>query len=327
MSAPVPETAPPEEGEAPPPRRAGRATVAAAAVLVLIVAAIGTMPFWAPQVMQLLPWGAAAPKPQPAPPPSIAQAPPTPDPAIAALKAQAAQNAAALQALGQQVAALAAKPPPDLGPLQQQIAALSASVADLSQKLAALDKAARAAPADDTALVLVLLQIEEAVEIARPFAAEYQALVTLSRGHSDIAAAAAPLAGPAAAGVASRAALTARLHQLAPQIAAAQPPVKSGWRSQVVARLRSLVTIRRIDGAGQSPAEAAVSAAERDLAGGNLDAAIGALSGLSGANLAAARPWLDSARQRLLVETTLRQVTILVTAELGGAPPAPAKSD
>jgi hypothetical protein len=326
MSAPAPETAPPEEGEAPPPHRVGRATIAVAAVLVLIVAAIGTTPFWAPPVMQLLPWSAAPPQPQPAPPPPVAQVPPVPDPAIAALKAQAAQNAATLQALGQQVAALAAKPPADLGPLQQQIAALSASVADLSQKLAALDKATHAAPADDTALVLVLLQIEEAIEIARPFEAEYQALLSLSRGRPDIAAAAAPLAGPAAVGVASRAALIARLHQLAPQITAAQP-TKSGWRSQIVARLRSLVTIRRIDGAGQSPAEAAVSAAERDLAGGNLDAAIGALSGLGGANLAAAQPWLDSARQRLLVETTLRQITTLVTAGLASAAPASAKSE
>jgi hypothetical protein len=247
------------------------------------------------------------------------------DPALAALKTQSTQNTAALQELGQQVAALAARPAPDLAPLQQQIASLSASVADLTQKTAVLDKAAQSGPADAAALALVLLQIEQAVEIGRPFEAEYRALIALSRDHPDIANAATPLAGPAASGVASRAVLIARLHQLAPQIAAASPPAEPGWRSQIVARLRSLVTIRRVDGDGQSPAEAAVSAAERDLAGGDLDAAITALSALDGANLAAAQPWLGMARQRLEVETVLRRVEILVTAELGGAPTVPAK--
>jgi hypothetical protein len=125
--------------------------------------------------------------------------------------------------------------------------------------------------------------------------------------------------------VASRAVLAARLHQLAPQIAAAAPPAKSSWRSQIVARLRSLVTIRRIDGAGQSPAEAAVSNAERELTGGDLKAAVDALAGLGGTNLAAAQPWLGMALQRLAVETALRQIRTLVTAELGEAPAAPAK--
>jgi hypothetical protein len=117
--------------------------------------------------------------------------------------------------------------------------------------------------------------------------------------------------------------LIARLHQLAPRIADAAPPAELGWRSQIVARLRSLVTIRRIDGDGQSPAEAAVSAAESALAGGDLDAAITALSALDGANLAAAQPWLGMARQRFEVETVLQRIETLITAELGTSPAKP----
>jgi len=326
---PPPAEPPPEVAAPPPPHRVGRAILAAAAVVVVAFAAIAATPFWAPAVIQLLPWGAAPAKPQPQPalPPAAALPPapatPAPDPALAVLKTQSAQNAAALQALGQQVAALAAKPAPDLAPLQQQVASLSASVADLTQKIAALDKAAQAGPADAAALALVLLQIEQAVEIGRPFGAEYRALITLSRDHPDIAAATTPLAAPAASGVASRAVLIARLHQLAPRIADAAPPAEPGWRSQIVARLRSLVTIRRIDGDGQSPAEAAVSAAESALAGGDLDAAITALSALDGANLAAAQPWLGMARQRFEVETVLQRIETLITAELGAAPAKP----
>jgi hypothetical protein len=317
--------APPPE-PAPPRRRVGWVAPVALAAFVLIVGAAAATPFWAPAVMQLLPWGVPAPTPAPAPAP-VAQ-----DDALAARVAalEAAQtrgnqNAAVLQTLGQRIAALEAKPGPDLTPLQNQLTSLAASVADLTQKIGTLDKAAQTAPSDGTALALLLLQIREAVEAGRPFDGEYQALITISRSHPDIAAAATPLAEPATSGVASRAVLAARLHQLAPQIVAAAPPAKSSWRSQIVARLRSLVTIRRIDGAGQSPAEAAVGNAERALAGGDLKAAIDALSGLGGVNLAAAQPWLGMARQRLAVETALRQIETLITAELGGAPAAPAK--
>lgn len=328
---PVAELPPPEpqpETEPVAARRAGWVAPAAVALLVLVAGALATTPYWAPPLMEVLPWGGRPPSATPAPAP----APSARDDALAAriaaleaAQAKSNQAAAALQALSQRIAALEAKPAPDLTPLQNQMTSLAASVADLTKKIGVLDKA-QAAPSDGTAMALVLLQINGAVQTGRPFDAEYQALLTLSHDHPDIAAAAAPLAEPAKSGVASRAVLATRLHQLAPQIAAAPPPAKSSWRSQIVARLRSLVTIRRIDGPGQSPAEEAASNAEKALAGGDLNGAIAALSGLSGGNLAAAQPWLGMARQRLAVETALRQIETLVAAGLGGAPPSPAKS-
>jgi hypothetical protein len=323
---PPPVDLPPDP--APPARRIGWVTLVALAAVVVIVGAIAATPYWAPPVMQVLPWGTPASTPAAAPTPAPAAHDDGMAARVAALEAaqaKANQNAATVQALGQRIAALEARPGPDLTPLQNQLTSLAASVVDLTQKIGTLDKTAPAAPADGTALALLLLQIGDAVEAGRPFDAEYQALAALSRSHPDIAAAAAPLADPAKSGVASRTVLVLRLRQLAPQIAAAAPAAKSSWRSQIVARLRSLVTIRRIDGAGQSPAEAAVSNAERVLTGGDLKAAIDALSGLGGANLAAAQSWLGMARQRLAVETALRQIETLVTAELGGAPAAPAK--
>ena len=328
----LPEPVSPSETAAPSarPRTLGPALTAAAAVLVFAVVAIGATPFWAPVVIGLLPWGAEQAKPAPAPAP----APTAPDPALAALRTQAAQNAAVLQTLSQQVAALAAKPPPDLAPLREQIAALGATVGDLSEKVASLGdlsqrvaslaKAAQAektAPTDETALALVLLQIHAAVAVGRPFDAEYRTLAALARNHPEITAAAAPLAEQATTGVPSSTALISRLHELAPRITNAAPPPKPGWRSQLVAQLRSLVTIRRLDGAGQSPAEATVATAERDLAGGDLDGAVAVLSGLSGPKLAAAQPWLAMARQRLAAEAALRQIAALVTAGLGGSTP------
>jgi hypothetical protein len=300
---------------APKPRRIGTPVLVAAVAVVLVIGAIGATPFWAPALMRFLPWGPPATTPHAA----------ATEPALAAMREEAGRNAAALQLLGQRVAAIEARPGADLSPLQQQLTALTKSTADLTRSVVALEKAAQAQPAADpslAALALVLLQIRDAVELGRPFEPEYQALVALARDHHDIAAAAAPLAGPAERGVATHLVLGERLRQLAPQIATAKPPPKATWKSQIVAQLRKLVTIRRIDGDAQTPAEAAVGTAQRDMASGDLAGAVEALDTLGAANQAVAEPWLRMAKQRLAVEAALRQVTTTLTAALAGAAPA-----
>jgi hypothetical protein len=328
LSEPAEESGPPAPPppEAPPlnvPRRLGAPVLIAAGVVLVIIIAIAATPFWAPGIMAVLPWGSTAAGPQPASP-----QPATPDPALALARAQASQAAAAVQQLAQRVAALEAKPappPPNLSPIEQQLGMLKGTITELNDKVAALDKAQRDQPATDpkiTAMALALLQIRDAVEIGRPFEAEYRALVALAYEHPEIASAAAPLEGPATSGVASRTALVARLRELAPQIATAKSPPKATWKSQIVARLRSLVTIRRIDGADQTPAEGAASAAERALASGDLAGAVAALDKLSGPSQAAAQPWLQMAKARLAVEAALRQVEAALTVAVGGAAPA-----
>jgi hypothetical protein len=242
------------------------------------------------------------------------------------------QAAAAIKELDRRIAALEAKPAAPAGEiaeLRQQAAKLSTAVADLGARVGAAETsiaAEKAAPAQsavdptDSAVLLTLLRIREAVEVARPFAAEYDAFTALAQPRPEIAAAAAPLAEPAKTGVASRAVLIARLHALAGVIVTAEaPPAEPDWSDKVLARLRGLVTIRRIDGAGQSEPEAVVSAAERALAGGDLAAAIAALDRLAGPPAEAARPWLQMARQRLAVEAALQRVEELLTARLGAA--------
>lgn len=328
------EPAAPVPPPAAPSRHIGMGMVGAAAalVVVVVVAAIAATPFWAPPVIHLLPWGQAEDKPRA----------PASDPALATARAEASREAAAVQQLSQRVAALEsrpapdvlplqqrvaaleAKPPPDLSAIQQQLTALDKTTADLSQKIAALDKAEQQQNAGDPkamALTLALLQIRGAIEAGRPFEPEYQAFVTLSRDRPDIAAAITPLGEAAQHGVASRAVLSERLRQLAPRIANARPPPNNTLKSQVVARLRSLVTIRRIEGADETPAEAAVSEAQDDVAGGDLAGAIAALDRLDGPAKTAAEPWLKMAKTRLAVETALRQAQAALTASLGSAAP------
>lgn len=329
MSEPAPE--PVSESDTPPAVRWLRRPVLwLAGVLLAIAVEIAAAPFWAPAVMHLLPWGAPPPPPPPTAPDSGLAA------RLAALEGahgDQAKTAAALQQLTQRIVGLETKPAPpapaaaDLAPVQQQLASLSKAVADLNATVASLEaKPPLAPPAADTgtALALVLLQIREAIDVARPFRAEYGALLALAHDRPEIAAAAAPLEGPAVAGVASRTALVDRLRQLAPQIAVAPLPAKRGWWEQITRELRSLVTIRRIEGEGQTAEEAAVGNAQRALGSGDLAGAAAALDGLSGPGKAAAEPWLRMARDRLAAEAALHRIEALVTAQLGGA--APAKS-
>ena len=126
--------------------------------------------------------------------------------------------------------------------------------------------------------------------------------------------------------------LAKRLRELAGGIAGAGAPAapsdpgSAGWGEAALARLRGLVTIRRVDGAKPGGAEAAVNAAELALAGGDLAAAVAALDKLTGAPAEAAAPWLRMARQRLAVDAALRRLEALVTARLGSPTTAPGSS-
>lgn len=305
--------------------------------LVLVVLLIGTAPFWAPA----LPWGAPPARPVAAAPSAPTAPPPAASSPAAALPAvqprsnqqsreQEEATGAALEQLGRRLAALearpAAAPASDIADIRQQIAKLSSAIAELTTRVEAVDREAAGrvqSAATDSALVLSLLQIRDAVAAGRPFVAEYDAFAALSRNHAEIAAAAAPLAGPAKTGVASRDVLAARLHALAGTIAAtkapaAAPGAATGWADEALSRLRGLVKIRRIDGDGESAGpEAAVKAAEQMLAGGDLAGAIDKVDRLGGAAAEAADPWLRMAKQRVAVEAAIERTEAALATRLG----------
>ena len=295
-----------------------------AGALLLVVMLVASGPLWAP----LLPWAARnepareAPEP-PHEPPRL----PSTTPADAAL-----------QALDRRVAALEARPAASASDLAE----IRGEVEKLAARIKTIDKTVQSRPTGDPtdiALVLALLQIRDAVEAGRPFRAPYEALVALAQARPEIAAAAAPLAGPATDGMAGRPVLANRLHELAPAIAATPPangPAKSAaaasdWAGQTWQRLSGLVTIKRIDKAGQDqeaggPA-ASVDAAMQALAGGDLEGAVGALDRLTGAPAETAAPWLRMAKGRLAAEAALQRIEALLVARLGTPPNAPAGSE
>ena len=181
--------------DAPEPRRPDYRPIAIglAGALLLVVALVGTAPLWAPQ----LPWAA---------PPDAALEQRLLVAAERQRKQDEAASAAARQALDKRVAALEAKPatpPPEFGELRQQVAKLATTAAELATRVDAVDRAVHAQPAVETtdmALALALLQIRDAIELGRPFEPAYDSLAALARARPEIAAAAAPLAGPAKSG-------------------------------------------------------------------------------------------------------------------------------
>ena len=341
---------------APPSASPARSALWLAAALALVIAGVALSPFWAPAIAPLLPWGGepeASAKDLAAlaarldaiekrPAPQIPDVGPlaSAESALARrvdqleaarnanqeTEAAVAANRKGLQQLEQrlgaietQSAARVAGEDAQMQKLQQEVAKLGTVAADLGNRLSASERQLQAqggAGRSDAALLVALLQMREAVEQARPFPAEYAAFTALAHDQPELVAAAEPLAHAAQDGAPGRLALSTRLSELAGRIASTTPPPAADWGAQALARLRALVTIRRVDGAQQSGPEGAVSAAERALARGDLGDAVGELDRLSGANAEAAAPWLQMARQRLAVEAALAHIQELLVARL-----------
>jgi hypothetical protein len=333
------------------------------AVLGLVAAGIISSPFWAPDIATLLPWGGKPPAAIPdyaglaARLEAIERRPAAPVIDIEAIRSaqdalgrkvdqlEAARDASrqgeaavssiktGLQQLEQQLGAIEAKSASrwageaaEMGTVHQELTRLGTIAAGLADRLAALEQLRVQSGTQqlDAILLVALLQIREAVNQGRPFAAELGAFTALAHDRPDLVVAAGPLTEVVHDGVVGRLGLTKRLAEVAGRIASATaPPPQADWEDQVLARLRALVTIRRIDGAPQGGPEAAVSAAEAALGRGDLGDAVAQLSRLTGANAEAAGPWLRLARQRLAVGESLAHLQQLLVVGFGHPPDAP----
>jgi hypothetical protein len=188
--------------------------------------------------------------------------------------------------------------------LQGDMQKLAVNLSDLSNRLGKLEtQEAAQAGADrvEQALMLALGQLREAVRAGRSYSAELATVKSLARDRQDVQQALQPLEAHAAKGVPTLPALTQRFRAVANDIVhAEQAPPAEDWGDQIMARLRSLVTVRRVGAkAGDDPVQNAVAAAEGALDRADLPGAVQALQGLQGPPAQAAKPWLDEAHARL----------------------------
>jgi hypothetical protein len=247
---------------------------------------------------------------------------------VAAEKTGLQQIQQRLAALEAQSTSLRADNAAAVDNVRQELSRLSANGAELANRLSSLEHDVKAQSASqsnaDARLALLLAQMREAVEQARPFQAEYEAFTHLAQDPA-LAAAAKPLGEAARKGVASRAVLARQLAELMePPAAPREPDAEADLGARVLARLRGLITIRRIDGTAQTGLEAAVSAAQSALSHGDLAGAVAALDPLTGAEAEAVRPWLQMARERLAAETALDRLQERLTVRLGNPRVEPA---
>jgi hypothetical protein len=323
---------PPTEPQAPvyetPPERP-RQTVAWIAAAIAIVAALliaGSAPFWTP----LLPWGAGGSGDLAARIDAAETARRADEARVARLESQVqqlvsqvqpleanARNAApatAVAALGDRVAALerrpdtAAQTAQDLTRLQQDDAGLATRLDAIEARLGKLAAAQSAEGGSDRMLFLALSTLRASIAGSGPYQGELAAVEALAHGDTAGESALQPLAATAQSGIPSTALLAARFaNETAPAIfraAATGPTTDTDWGQRILASLRSLVIISRVDGGG-NPTEAAVARAKGALAGGDLAGAVTAVKSLTGAPADAAAPWLALAEQRLAAEAAL----------------------
>jgi hypothetical protein len=300
-----------------------------ALALLLAVVLVALAPWWAP----ILPWGATASRSDPAMTARIEALEAAQQQSHAQVQQDDAALNVAIQRAGQRLVALEqrpATPAADIAELRGQIDKLTTATDDLASRVGAVEHAAQTQAAHQTsgaALALALLQVRDAVELGRPFAAQYETLAGLARGEPGLSEAVAPLATPATTGVATRTILLRELHKLANAIADADalpPPTHDGWAGAALAKLRGLVKIRRLDGGGPATGHAGeINSAETALAGGDLGAAVADVGKLTGGSAETAAPWLRMAQQRLAVENALSHLEATLTANLGAAPSGP----
>jgi hypothetical protein len=256
---------------------------------------------------------------------------------------QAAQQAQALSALGDRIAALeqrvttlaAAQSSQTAADatktLQAQIQALTQKLDEQSQLLAKLQtQTAPAADRSDAALAFTLGQLRSVLATARPYAAELRAAEALAKDAPDTLAELKKLDGRAQQGVPTVAVLAARFPTVMSGVAApasAPSSVDEGWRDRIWAKLKNLVTIRRV---GEAPGASSqrggdLADAEAALKTGDLAAAVAALRRADGSAQPAAAAWLEDAQARLDADAALAAADATLMKRFLAAPVAGAK--
>ena len=317
---PTPPKLPPPGAPKAKPRPPLRvpASVSLAVILIVALALVGTAPYWAPALMPLLPWSAAATAPQ----------------ANEAQERMAQQLAAMRQQLGQlinldnRVKSLENRPVPDasaaVAPLAAQLQQLGAHLDQIDKQVAQLEHdAANNAESPQRVLMVALASLGNAIAGSRPFGDELISVEALGRNRQGWAAALQPLEAPAKTGIPSIAVLAQRFSDdVAPAILRAEANAASRQQSlgqAMLTRLKSLVLIRRVDGArgaGDDPTDQAVGEAQAALNKSDLAGAVKALGTLKGAAAEAAQPWRQDAQQRLDAEQTVAKLSRDIAGEM-----------
>jgi uroporphyrinogen-III synthase len=207
----------------------------------------------------------------------------------------------------------------------------AADIAALKQALAQLAAANAKSGNGAAGIALSINQLQRLMAGGKPYASAIATLEEFGSSDPQLAAALAPSLGALKAnadkGVATLAELQGSFPATADAITHAASSVAettspdASFGERVLARLSSLVTIRPEgeNAQGDEPL-ARLARGEAKLNAGDVEGAVGELSGLpAGAIADAAKPWLDRARARLDAEAALDRLQSDAIAALAGA--------
>jgi hypothetical protein len=226
----------------------------------------------------------------------------------------------------------------DLAALRDTIAETKATLDGLSSTVAGMPPAAELKTVDDlrqdfdvrldaiearlggpgetrgAAAALALAGLGRAVLDGQPYAAELTAFAALVPDDPAVAV----LEPHASAGLRTRAALAAGFPEVLKRIETAQAGEETdGLGARIMARLKSVVTVRRTgEVAGTSP-QAVVARMARALEAGNLEGAVGEGEAAGDPLPEAAARWLADAQARIAAEKALEEADGRMIAVLG----------
>ncbi|MFZ5668284.1 MAG: COG4223 family protein [Pseudomonadota bacterium] len=202
--------------------------------------------------------------------------------------------------------------PAAVTPLEPPAPAAAAEFAALQQRVAALESGQTRA-INAAAAALAAASLAEATQGSGPFEAELAALERLLPLSSEVR----NLRPYAETGVPSRAALAAEFDAAAARaaVAARDPGERAGVLARVLHALSSIVTIRRVDPAGEG-ADAVLARAGQNIAAGDVEGALGALRSLPPGAVKAMAGWRARASQRAAVDRQVAEIRAQALSEL-----------
>ncbi len=196
--------------------------------------------------------------------------------------------------------------------LEQRLAELEKSVASRMNVDQRSIDAARA-----SAITALAARLHSNIDAGRGFASDLASLKPLIGGDTDLAALFATL-DPLSSGTDGIAALRQSFPEVArATVSAGNGDTADNWWDKAVARLSSVVSVRRVgNNVTGDTVEAHVARAEAALNLGKLDVAVGELKPLTGNAAKAVAPWLAKAERQLAASTAADKVQALAAQRL-----------
>jgi hypothetical protein len=191
-----------------------------------------------------------------------------------------------------------------------------ADVDTMQKRLAALEQAAKIAPADNAArLALSAATLRDAVASGASFTAELDEVKSLGADEKFLA----PLVPFAASGVPTIAVIAQELRTLMPAVlkASGGQTLTGGYLERLEASAAKLVRIRPIDAPAGDDASAVLARVEKEAASAAIDDALVDLGKLDAATRAPAQGWIAKAQARQAALLAARQLASDTALALG----------